>query len=524
MAAVKPGVLAAVNPAALSPETVRTANELRDRIVAGSKAADWVRDITDLAGPRMPGSPGDRAAVALTLSMLKAQGFANVRAEKVVVPVWERGVETGEVLSPARQKLILTALGGSIGTPEGGLEGEVVRFRSLEELALAGSSARGKIAFIDRPTARTSDGSGYGSAGDVRGSGPSAAARQGAIGLLIRSIGTDDERAPHTGGMRYADDAPKIPAAALAAPDAALLTRLLARGPVKVKFTLGCRTLPDGESANVIGEIPGREIPKEIVLLGAHLDSWDLGTGALDDAAGCGIVDRSRAADRAASPSEAPAAHDPRRSLRERGERAEGRQGVRGGARGGARGPRRGPRGRPGSGAASRILVERRSIGQGDTRSDRGTPRADRRRRPQGVRRRRSGSDLSAALGHPEPRPLARRDRLLRLPPHGERQLRPHRSEDPGPLDRGRGDARLRARRDPGAARTHRAREARLALMGTLRVGQMFRRGPDESAARSQPCPLTFSRTACTSGCWNPRSSAMRRASWFSAAVSVPSE
>ena len=196
MAAVKPGVLAAVNPAALSPETVRTANELRDRIVAGSKAADWVRDITDLAGPRMPGSPGDRAAVALTLSMLKAQGFANVRAEKVVVPVWERGVETGEVLSPARQKLVLTALGGSIGTPEGGLEGEVVRFRSLEELALAGSSARGKIAFIDRPTARTSDGSGYGSAGDVRGSGPSAAARQGAIGLLIRSIGTDDERAP----------------------------------------------------------------------------------------------------------------------------------------------------------------------------------------------------------------------------------------------------------------------------------------------------------------------------------------
>jgi len=290
MAAVKSTAMAAVKAASLTPETVRTATELRDRIAGGSKAADWVRDITDLAGPRMPGSAGDRAAVAVTLAMLKAQGFSNVRAEKVIVPVWERGVETGEVLSPARQKLVLTALGGSIGTPEGGLEGEVVRFRSLEELALAGSSARGKIAFIDRPTARTSDGSGYGSAGDVRGRGASAAARQGAIGLLIRSIGTDDERAPHTGGMRYEDDAPKIPAAALAAPDAALLTRLLARGPVKVKFTLGCRTLPDGESANVIGEIPGRELPGEIVLLGAHLDSWDLGTGALDDAAGCGIV------------------------------------------------------------------------------------------------------------------------------------------------------------------------------------------------------------------------------------------
>ena len=127
--------------------------------------------------------------------MLKAQGFANVRAEKVVVPVWERGRD-GRGPLPARQKLILTALGGSIGTPEGGLEGELVRFRSLEELALAGDSARGKIAFIDRPTARTSDGSGYGAAGDVRGRGASAAARQGAIGLLIRSIGTDDERAP----------------------------------------------------------------------------------------------------------------------------------------------------------------------------------------------------------------------------------------------------------------------------------------------------------------------------------------
>jgi carboxypeptidase Q len=311
MAAVKPGALAAVKPASLAPELVRTANELRDRIVAGSKAADWVRDITDLAGPRMPGSAGDRAAVAVTLSMLKAQGFANVRAEKVVVPVWERGVETGEVLSPVRQKLVLTALGGSIGTPEDGLEGEVVRFRSLEELALAGGSARGKIAFIDRPTARTSDGSGYGSAGDVRGRGPSASARQGAIGLLIRSIGTDDDRAPHTGGMRYEGDASKIPAAALAAPDAALLTRLLARGPVKVKFTLGCRTLPDGESANVIGEIPGRELPKEIVLLGAHLDSWDLGTGALDDAAGCGIVIEA-----ARQIAQLPQAKRPRRTLR----------------------------------------------------------------------------------------------------------------------------------------------------------------------------------------------------------------
>ncbi len=267
-----------------------TAGQLRDRILAGSKAADWVRDFCDLAGPRLAGSAGDRAAVALAVKMLRAQGFQNVRTEKVTVPVWQRGAETGQVTSPVAQPLALAALGGSIATPEGGLEGEIVRFASLEELAGAGDTVRGKIAFIDRPTARTSDGSGYSSAGNVRGAGPSDAARLGAIGLLIRSIGTDDNRLPHTGATRYREGIPKIPAAALSAPDASLLTRLLERGPVRVRFTLTCRTLPDGESANVIGDIPGREAPQEIVLLGAHLDSWDLGTGAIDDAAGCGIV------------------------------------------------------------------------------------------------------------------------------------------------------------------------------------------------------------------------------------------
>lgn len=288
------GLLAAVQaPVAsgpLPPEVRRTAIALRDRILAGSRAADWVRDITDLAGPRLPGSPGDRAGVAVGLAILKAQGFSNVRAETAVVKVWQRGTETGEVTAPAPHSLALTALGGSIATPEGGLEGEIVRVESLEELAGKAEALRGRIAFIDRPTARTSDGSGYGAAGNVRHGGASAASRLGAIGLLIRSIGTDDGRLPHTGGMSYEKDVNPIPAAALSSDDAALLTRLSRRGPVRVRFTLTCRTLPDAESANVIGEIPGREKPEEIVLLGAHLDSWDLGTGALDDAAGCGIV------------------------------------------------------------------------------------------------------------------------------------------------------------------------------------------------------------------------------------------
>jgi carboxypeptidase Q len=280
-----------VEPALLPPALRDPAEQLRDGILAGSRAADWVREITDSAGPRMPGSAGDRAGVAAAVALLKAQGLSRVHAEKVMVPVWERGVETAEVTAPAPQALSLTALGGSVGTPPGGVEAEVVRVGSLEELDAVGDRARGKIVFVDRPMARTSDGTGYGEAARVRSGGPTRAGRLGAVGLLIRSVGTDSNRLPHTGGMRYEKDAPQIPAAALSAPDADLLTRLVRRGgPVRVRFTLGCRSLPDAESANVIGEVPGGERADEIVLLGAHLDSWDLGTGALDDAAGCGIV------------------------------------------------------------------------------------------------------------------------------------------------------------------------------------------------------------------------------------------
>jgi hypothetical protein len=264
---------------------------LRDRIAGGSRAFEWVREIVDRAGPRLAGSPGDRAAVAASLALLQAQGFSNVRAEPVTVPVWRRGTEVGEVTSPVSQRLALTALGGSVPTPEEGLEAEVVRVSSLAELDAKGAGCRGRIVFIDRPTARTTDGSGYGEAARVRSAGASRAARLGAVGLLIRSIGTDRDRLPHTGSLTYEPDAERIPAAALSIPDAELLTRLLARGaPVRARFTLGCRALPDAQSANVIGEVPGRERPEEIVLLAAHLDSWDLGTGALDDGAGCGIV------------------------------------------------------------------------------------------------------------------------------------------------------------------------------------------------------------------------------------------
>lgn len=291
LAAIAPESTAAEPEPGLSPETRKTAAALADLAFSGTRASDWVRSLTDHVGPRPAGSEGDRTAVAWGLATMKSLGFSNVHAERVIVPVWKRGVETGEIVAPYRQHVVLTALGGSVPTPAGGLEGDVLRVATIEELAGKGDAARGKIVFFDKVMERAMDGAGYGRAVDVRTGGASAAAKQGAIGVLIRSIGTDHDRTPHTGSVTYGKDVARIPAAALSIPDAEMLARIVAEGaPVRVRFTLGCAELPDGESANVVGEIPGRGKKDEIVLLAAHLDSWELGTGAIDDGAGCGIV------------------------------------------------------------------------------------------------------------------------------------------------------------------------------------------------------------------------------------------
>jgi len=283
--------LRALDQGPLPSESLRTASDLRDHVAEGSRASDWVREITDRAGPRLAGSPGDRAAVAVTLEMLRRLGFENVRAEKVMVHVWSRVSESGEVTAPVSQRLALTALGGSVATPPEGVEAEVVHVRSFDELEKRRDAVRGRIVFYDVATERTRDGSGYGKSVVYRSEGASRAAALGAAGVLVRSIGTDDNRLPHTGDLSYRDGAPKIPAAAVSIPDADLLAHLVAAAaPVRVRFALDCGRRPDAESANVIGEIPGRERPDEIVVLGAHLDSWDLGRGAIDDGAGCGIV------------------------------------------------------------------------------------------------------------------------------------------------------------------------------------------------------------------------------------------
>ncbi len=265
--------------------------DLQKQALTASHAYAIVRSLTDEVGPRSSGSPGDKLAVAWAQRTLSANGFANVHTEKVTVGHWQRGVETASFTAGAQtHALVVTALGGSTATPTAGIEAEVVQVDSMDALrALDKSAAAGKIVFVDVPTHRSRDGHGYGAAVGVRYLGASVAKKLGAVALVIRSVGTDHDRLPHTGAQLRDDKG--IPAAALSSPDADLLHRALAdKKPVKLRLTLTPKRLPDAESANVVGEVTGREKPDEIVLLGAHLDSWDLGTGALDDGAGVGIV------------------------------------------------------------------------------------------------------------------------------------------------------------------------------------------------------------------------------------------
>ena len=292
LSVLSPSTSLAQPPAALPPDVKATAANLQKEALAGTRAFDIVRSLTVEVGPRPAGSRAYDAAVEWGLRTLKDLGFSNVHAEKVTVPHWVRGAESGEILAPYRQPVHLAALGGSIGTPEEGIEAEVIEVPSLDAVdKLDPAQVQGKIVFYDVHMDREKDGSGYGRAVPVRGAGASRAAKLGAVAVLIRSIGTDNNRTPHTGGMRYQDGVRQIPSAALSIPDADLLAAEVASGkPVTFRLKLGARALPEVETASVVGEIPGREKPEEIVLLGAHLDSWDLGTGAIDDGAGVAIM------------------------------------------------------------------------------------------------------------------------------------------------------------------------------------------------------------------------------------------
>ena len=273
-------------------DDLKVAAQLRDQALKSSLDYDIVESLTTEVGPRMAGTPGDAAAVKWGVAKLEELGFDKVWTEPVTFPTWKRGVETAEVVSPYPHPLVITALGFSVGTSKDGLAAEIIQFDDLEALSKAPENAAdGKIVFIKNRMERARDGSGYGPAVAARGQGASEAAKKGAVGILIRSIGTDTDRMAHTGVMRYEEGIEKIPAAALSAPDADLLENMIRRGkPVTVKMTIGAKNGEEYTSQNVIGEITGSEKPEEYVIIGAHLDSWDLGTGALDDGAGIGIT------------------------------------------------------------------------------------------------------------------------------------------------------------------------------------------------------------------------------------------
>ncbi|MGA0099189.1 MAG: M28 family peptidase [Steroidobacteraceae bacterium] len=275
-----------------APSDLEEARELMERATTEGTAYDHVASLTTEVGPRPAGSDGDKAAVAWAERRFRSLGIEEVRLQPVQVPHWVRGTIETRVTAPFPQPLVAAALGGSIGTPEQGLEGEVVAFPTLEALRAASrEQVEGRIVYIGQPARRDATWAGYGEAVAKRVAGPSVASGLGARALLIRSVGTSPSRLPHTGTLSYSVNAPKIPAAALSNPDADLLERMLAGGEaVTVFLKMTSRDLPYETSANVIAELPGSDLAEEIVLIGAHLDSWDLGTGAIDDGAGVAIV------------------------------------------------------------------------------------------------------------------------------------------------------------------------------------------------------------------------------------------
>ncbi|MCJ7485918.1 MAG: M20/M25/M40 family metallo-hydrolase [Candidatus Aminicenantes bacterium] len=276
-----------------SPSYRQIVDRLRDAGLAAEHGFELLKRITSV-GPRLTGSPEAAAAVELSLRLMKELGFANVHMEPVEVGHWVRGdVGKAEIIASgtrAAVPLALCALGGSVGTPEGGLAAPVVEVRSLDEVGRLGPKLGGKIVFFNRPMDRrlADSFSAYGGAADQRVNGASAAARHGAVGVLVRSLTFREDANPHTGLMQYDPRSPRIPAAAVSTRDAEILSALLKEEQsVSVSLRLNCRDMGKVTSANIVGELTGTELPDEIILLSGHLDSWDLSVGAHDDGAGC---------------------------------------------------------------------------------------------------------------------------------------------------------------------------------------------------------------------------------------------
>lgn len=282
-------------PAFAQDAAPQNAERLMMRALESNTAWETLSYLTDEIGPRLSGSRGAALAVKWTTERFRSWGI-EVRNEPVIVPHWVRGEERASLVTHNHQKIVLTALGGSVATPPAGITAEIVEVSSFDELKQLGPKVRGKIVFYNNPMDMNLVRSGhsfeaYGRAVQVRGAGASRAAEYGAVASLIRSVGSASLRSTHTGAMRYDPKFPEIPAAAMTAEDAMLVHRLLARGDrVRMHLVLTPKTLPDVDSANVVAEIRGSEHPEEIVVVSGHLDSWDLATGAIDDGAGVAMA------------------------------------------------------------------------------------------------------------------------------------------------------------------------------------------------------------------------------------------
>ncbi|WP_428717933.1 M20/M25/M40 family metallo-hydrolase [Undibacterium curvum] len=276
-------------PARLSEAEMQTAAWIREHALSDNRSYEILESLTTEVGARLAGSEADLRAVAWAEAKMRALGMDKVWKEPVQYPVWQRLSEQASVISPYPHRLQVTALGHSVSTPAGGVQADIVHVASLQDLKNTDAAkVRGKIVFIDHKLKKSAD---YGEVAAGRSRGASEAARKGALALVIRSVGTDSHRLPHTGVMHYDEDAPRIAAAAISNPDADLLVRMLSRAQ-PVRLDLRIQTAMEGNftSYNVIGELRGSEQPDNYVLIGGHLDSWDLGTGAVDDGAGCAIT------------------------------------------------------------------------------------------------------------------------------------------------------------------------------------------------------------------------------------------
>jgi len=277
-------------PGAITRAYKATAERIIESVMAGNDAYTKLETLCLDIGHRLSGSDNLERAVKWTADAMRADGQENVRLDKVMVPHWVRGTESATMISPRKKSLAMLGLGGSVGTPEGGITAPVIVVADEDELNAVGDAARGKIVLFNKvmPPYDPEKGSGYGETVKYRTSGARLAAAKGAVAALVRSVTANSLYTPHTGAMNYGDAETKIPTAAITVEDAETIAKMTKRGTeVVISLKMDAKTLPDAESANVIGELRGSTDPEEVVVIGGHLDSWDVGHGAHDDGGGC---------------------------------------------------------------------------------------------------------------------------------------------------------------------------------------------------------------------------------------------